>query len=190
MAETTEKTTHKRAKGRTIDGQPHRRRTGRAGAREKRPLGPQKAAQAEAQKRKKTTLPRKRPRAGATIQPPDAGGATDNSQAAQSAKDGIALLKQEAAKILQEDFHPLLHALKKKALKGYASSMNLIVEYAKPGPPAPGDKSVDKSEDGCFTNCVQDLAAQPEFIDPADDKDEDKKPEPVVIDTIHAVAED
>ena len=192
MAETTE-TTHKTAKGRTINGKPDNRRTGRAGARAKQPLGRPKKAQAEAQKRRKTTVPGKRPRDAATTQPPDPGAATrqpevsDNTEPAEPEKPGLDRLTEAVDTLLTEEkCGQIAKSLAKQIAGGNASSAKVLIMLA--------DQRKRKSEmernQKLTSEFIQDLCSEPEYEEPAEDDGESDKPEPVVIETIHAVAAD
>lgn len=196
MAETTEKSTHKTAKGRTINGKPDRRRTRRAGARAKRPLGPQKTAQAEAQKRKKTTVPRKRPRASATIQLPEPGAATqqlavdgapDTTQPAEPGKPGLDRLTEAVdAQLDAKKCEEIAKSLANQAAGGNASSAKVLIMLADQK-----KRKVEMEMNQLLAwEIVHGLDSEPEYQEPAKDNAEIEKPVPVVVETIHAVAVD
>lgn len=181
MAESTKKITHKRAKGRAIDGKSTRRTTGRAGARGKRPIGPQKTAQAEAQKRKKRTFPR-----NLRIHFPGAGRAAGTPHAAESGKYGIDRLTQEIDRMLENESTNLARALVKQIAEGHAGSARIAVALTE----KMKRKEEMESNQERLRETIDKVQSEPEFEEPARDEGQTDKPQPGVVETMHAVAED
>lgn len=184
MAETTQKTTESIAKGRTHEGKPTGHPTGRAGARTKRPVGPQKKAQAEAQKRRKKSIPGKRPRAGAAGPHLRAGNAAVAPQPGDPLKNGLERLTDEVDKMLDARSKTIARALAKQIEKGNASSVKVVVALAEQ------KKRKTEMEMNKLRNrkYLQELVSEVEYKPPAEEGGVIDKPQPGIIETLHAVA--
>jgi hypothetical protein len=185
MAESTKKIIHKIAKGRTNNGKSTRRTTGRAGARAKRPLGAQKTAQAEAQKRNKRTIPRKWPRTLLAANHPVAnGGASDRPEPGDSEKNGLDRVTEELDRLLNEKSADIARSLADQISKGNGNCTKIaiaLVEKMK-------RKLEMKKNKGRIRAMVGALHDEPEYDEPAEGKAQTDH-QPGVVETIHAVAE-
>lgn len=185
MAEITRKFTHKRAKGRTIHAKPTRRTTGRAGARSRRTAGPRKTASAEAQKRKKKTATRKRPRnLAANLHPVDHSPATA-AQPVPEEKLGLERLMEAIDKLMTKRSDSIASTLADQIAKGNAGCTKVAVGLAE----KVQRKREMERDQGRLQGCLHQLENEPEFKDPEEDIDSIDRSEPGIVETIHAVVD-
>lgn len=175
MAEKTEKSTVKRAKGKSTNGKSGRRKSASADARAKRPARRKKAPAAE--------TARKQQAAGETLQP--AGGSAA-AQPVDGERLGVDRLTDAVDQLLnKEKSKQIATSLADQVAQGNASSARVLIMLADRKKRS-SDLNAEKAE---MTNLLLNLANQPEYEEPAEDDCEAKEETGGVLETVHAVAE-
>lgn len=182
MAEPSENTNDNIAKGKKTHGTTTRRTTGRAGAKSKRPIRPRKTAQEKARKRKKTAVHSKRTPAADAPRDNGAG----QPQPGEPGKYGFDRLTDAVEMLLnQETCEDIAISLKKQVQDGKASSAKTLMAIAEQGK----RKSEMEKNQKMSRDLIQSFAGQAEYEEPARHDSPTDKPEPGVIETLHAIAE-
>jgi hypothetical protein len=167
MAEKSQKTTQKQAKGKTSNGSASKTTARRAGV----PTRP-------AAERQKTP-----PAAAKAQKPPEQSHQPAEPENPQPPRHGIEVLREKARERVENHADILIDALVAKALKGFATSMDILCGPAAPEKP----HSASSPEENDHTAEIRDWASQPEYQDCDGHPDE---PQPGRLETVHAVAED
>lgn len=154
MAEKTRKAIHQTAKGKTTNGKTGRRTTGRARATAKPTLERKKTAQAEAEKKPAAANGGNHSGSGSAAEP------------VPGEKHGLALLKQKAVKLIDEQGAELVIALMKEGRNGNASAARLLVMLAKYSEP----EMLATPHGRDFMKSILNMANEPEFEHPEEEK--------------------
>lgn len=178
MAEKSRKATHAKAKGRTTNGKPGRTTAGRAGARTKPAVEPQKTTPAEA--------PAQEPQpADETSRP---GGAAGLPRPAETESHGLDRLIEKLDKMLDRESEGIADSWAKQIKAGDPGCLKGMVSLL--GQKKRRDELKGEEESRALR--LHQLAAEPEYQEPAPDAEnnETENPQPGQLENLHAVAQD
>jgi hypothetical protein len=182
MAEIAQKTTHKRAQGRRTNGKTTRRAGGRQGRGAKPASLPRKTAPAKAEKSKKNVVAGKRILAAANHQ--HAPVAADSGRSPESESRGLDRLTEQVDKMLNRNCKVITEALARQIAEGKPGIAKVAFSLAGQMKRKP-EMETDQLRN---QEILQDLAAQPEYQEPAKN-DESDDPQPGILESVHAVEE-